>query len=163
MDRSLCGAARPLLRPPPPPSCPHLSFPQALGCILYLLCFGQHPFEDGAKLRIVNGKYSIPPNDTRYSVFHGLIRKSPVQGPQHAVPSGVVLPPAWPLAWQPPWCGLSRGAPSGAAPVNLRCSEWLLLMTLFHFIVALCVFIFSLASKIGNISKTEGLKGLSPR
>ncbi|XP_060004957.1 cyclin-G-associated kinase isoform X2 [Lagenorhynchus albirostris] len=27
----------------------------ALGCILYLLCFGQHPFEDGAKLRIVNG------------------------------------------------------------------------------------------------------------
>ncbi|XP_014388952.1 PREDICTED: cyclin-G-associated kinase [Myotis brandtii] len=43
-------------------------------CILYLLCFGQHPFEDGAKLRIVNGKYSIPADDTRYSVFHGLIR-----------------------------------------------------------------------------------------
>ncbi|XP_016051333.1 PREDICTED: cyclin-G-associated kinase isoform X3 [Miniopterus natalensis] len=46
----------------------------ALGCILYLLCFGQHPFEDGAKLRIVNGKYSIPADDNRYSVFHGLIR-----------------------------------------------------------------------------------------
>ncbi|XP_036182139.1 cyclin-G-associated kinase isoform X2 [Myotis myotis] len=46
----------------------------ALGCILYLLCFGQHPFEDGAKLRIVNGKYSIPADDSRYSVFHGLIR-----------------------------------------------------------------------------------------
>ncbi|XP_032488328.1 cyclin-G-associated kinase isoform X3 [Phocoena sinus] len=46
----------------------------ALGCILYLLCFGQHPFEDGAKLRIVNGKYAIPADDTRYSVFHGLIR-----------------------------------------------------------------------------------------
>lgn len=46
----------------------------ALGCILYLLCFGQHPFEDGAKLRIVNGKYSIPADDTQYSVFHGLIR-----------------------------------------------------------------------------------------
>lgn len=46
----------------------------ALGCILYLLCFRQHPFEDGAKLRIVNGKYSIPPDDTQYSVFHGLIR-----------------------------------------------------------------------------------------
>ena len=44
--------------------------PQALGCILYLLCFGQHPFEDGAKLRIVNGKYAIPADDTRYSVFH---------------------------------------------------------------------------------------------
>ncbi|NXA50048.1 GAK kinase, partial [Nothocercus julius] len=46
----------------------------ALGCILYLLCFRQHPFEDGAKLRIVNGKYVIPQNDTRYSVFHDLIR-----------------------------------------------------------------------------------------
>ncbi|XP_073898889.1 cyclin-G-associated kinase isoform X3 [Castor canadensis] len=46
----------------------------ALGCILYLLCFQQHPFEDGAKLRIVNGKYSIPVNDTRYTVFHDLIR-----------------------------------------------------------------------------------------
>ncbi|XP_031295099.2 cyclin-G-associated kinase isoform X2 [Camelus dromedarius] len=46
----------------------------ALGCILYLLCFRQHPFEDGAKLRIVNGKYSIPAGDTRYSVFHDLIR-----------------------------------------------------------------------------------------
>uniref|UniRef100_A0A8B9YDL0 Cyclin-G-associated kinase n=1 Tax=Bos mutus grunniens TaxID=30521 RepID=A0A8B9YDL0_BOSMU len=46
----------------------------ALGCILYLLCFGQHPFEDGAKLRIVNGKYAIPADDTRYSVFHSLIR-----------------------------------------------------------------------------------------
>ncbi|XP_053558729.1 cyclin-G-associated kinase isoform X2 [Bombina bombina] len=45
----------------------------ALGCILYLLCFKQHPFEDGAKLRIVNGKYSIPQNDTKYLVFHGLI------------------------------------------------------------------------------------------
>lgn len=46
----------------------------ALGCILYLLCFRQHPFEDGAKLRIVNGKYSIPASDTRYTVFHDLIR-----------------------------------------------------------------------------------------
>ncbi|KAM4706897.1 cyclin-G-associated kinase isoform 2-T2 [Discoglossus pictus] len=45
----------------------------ALGCILYLLCFKQHPFEDGAKLRIVNGKYSIPQSDAKYLVFHGLI------------------------------------------------------------------------------------------
>ncbi|XP_030647468.1 cyclin-G-associated kinase isoform X2 [Chanos chanos] len=46
----------------------------ALGCILYLLCFKQHPFEDGAKLQIVNGKYSIPQNDLKYTVFHELIR-----------------------------------------------------------------------------------------
>ncbi|NXJ70665.1 GAK kinase, partial [Rostratula benghalensis] len=48
----------------------------ALGCVLYLLCFRQHPFEDGAKLRIVNGKYIIPQNDTHYSVFHDLIRST---------------------------------------------------------------------------------------
>uniref|UniRef100_A0A8C1MJP7 Cyclin-G-associated kinase n=1 Tax=Cyprinus carpio TaxID=7962 RepID=A0A8C1MJP7_CYPCA len=46
----------------------------ALGCILYLLCFKQHPFEEGAKLQIVNGKYNIPQNDTKYTVFHQLIR-----------------------------------------------------------------------------------------
>ncbi|XP_008334591.1 cyclin-G-associated kinase-like isoform X2 [Cynoglossus semilaevis] len=46
----------------------------ALGCILYLLCFKQHPFEDGAKLQIVNGKYSIPQNDVQYTVYHELIR-----------------------------------------------------------------------------------------
>ncbi|XP_053530582.1 cyclin-G-associated kinase isoform X2 [Ictalurus punctatus] len=46
----------------------------ALGCILYLLCFKQHPFEDGAKLSIVNGKYSFPENESRYAVFHQLIR-----------------------------------------------------------------------------------------
>ncbi|XP_063051136.1 cyclin-G-associated kinase isoform X2 [Engraulis encrasicolus] len=46
----------------------------ALGCILYLLCFKQHPFEEGAKLQIVNGKYNIPQNDVKYTVFHELIR-----------------------------------------------------------------------------------------
>ncbi|XP_073696219.1 cyclin-G-associated kinase [Garra rufa] len=46
----------------------------ALGCILYLLCFKQHPFEEGAKLQIVNGKYNIPQNDTKYTVFQQLIR-----------------------------------------------------------------------------------------
>uniref|UniRef100_A0A671WF67 Cyclin-G-associated kinase n=1 Tax=Sparus aurata TaxID=8175 RepID=A0A671WF67_SPAAU len=46
----------------------------AIGCILYLLCFKQHPFEDGAKLQIVNGKYSIPQNDVKYTVYHDLIR-----------------------------------------------------------------------------------------
>lgn len=45
----------------------------ALGCILYLLCFKQHPFEEGAKVQIVNGKYSIPQNDTKYTVYHNLI------------------------------------------------------------------------------------------
>ncbi len=33
----------------------------AFGCLLYVLKFGRHPFEDSAKLRIINCNYSIPP------------------------------------------------------------------------------------------------------
>ena len=46
----------------------------ALGCVLYLLCFNKHPFEDGAKLRIINGKYVIPSADRDFVDFHDLIR-----------------------------------------------------------------------------------------
>ncbi|CAF0853451.1 unnamed protein product [Adineta steineri] len=46
----------------------------ALGCLLYYLCFINHPFEDSAKLRILNAKYTIPANNTRYTVLHDLIR-----------------------------------------------------------------------------------------
>lgn len=33
----------------------------AYGCLLFCLRFGQHPFEDSAKLRILNCNYTIPP------------------------------------------------------------------------------------------------------
>ncbi|GAB1607107.1 cyclin-G-associated kinase-like isoform X3 [Argonauta hians] len=46
----------------------------ALGCLLYQVCFNQHPFEDSAKLRILNANYSIPETDSTYTVFHELIR-----------------------------------------------------------------------------------------
>ncbi|XP_068220861.1 cyclin-G-associated kinase isoform X2 [Palaemon carinicauda] len=46
----------------------------ALGCILYYLCYLKHPFEDSAKLRIVNGNFAIPANDGKYECFHELIR-----------------------------------------------------------------------------------------
>ncbi|VVC92334.1 unnamed protein product, partial [Leptidea sinapis] len=45
----------------------------ALGCILYTLCYMQHPFEDSAKLAILNGNYSLNPNDQRYKCFHEII------------------------------------------------------------------------------------------
>ena len=44
----------------------------ALGCILYVLCYMKHPYEDGATLRIINANYSLP-NDTRYTCFHDII------------------------------------------------------------------------------------------
>lgn len=45
----------------------------ALGCILYCLCYQKHPFEDSAKLRIINGNYTIP-SDSRYNCFHEIIK-----------------------------------------------------------------------------------------
>ncbi|XP_045160118.2 cyclin-G-associated kinase-like [Mercenaria mercenaria] len=57
----------------------------ALGCVLYMLCFGVHPYEDSAKLRIINANYSIPENDTEYTVFHdlimGMFKINPVERP----------------------------------------------------------------------------------
>ncbi|XP_032510801.2 cyclin-G-associated kinase isoform X1 [Danaus plexippus] len=45
----------------------------ALGCILYTLCYMQHPFEDSAKLAILNGNFNLNPNDQRYKCFHEII------------------------------------------------------------------------------------------
>ncbi|XP_059173806.1 cyclin-G-associated kinase-like [Physella acuta] len=46
----------------------------ALGCLLFKLCFYDHPFEDSAKLRIINANYVIPESDREYELFHDLIR-----------------------------------------------------------------------------------------
>ncbi|KAG8186867.1 hypothetical protein JTE90_024110 [Oedothorax gibbosus] len=46
----------------------------ALGCILFVLCFKEHPYEDSAKLRILNAKYNIPATVTDYEVLHDLIK-----------------------------------------------------------------------------------------
>ncbi|XP_034247593.1 cyclin-G-associated kinase isoform X2 [Thrips palmi] len=45
----------------------------ALGCIVYMLCFMKHPFEDSAKLRIINANFVIPA-ETTYQDFHSIIR-----------------------------------------------------------------------------------------
>lgn len=49
----------------------------ALGCILYTMCYMRHPFEDGAKLRILNGNYTLPQAaaDPKYCCFQETIRK----------------------------------------------------------------------------------------
>lgn len=47
----------------------------ALGCILYTLCYMRHPFEDSAKLRIINANFTLPPADAKYSCFHDIIRE----------------------------------------------------------------------------------------
>lgn len=45
----------------------------ALGCLLFALCYRVHPFQDAAKLQILNAGYKLP-KDTDYVVFHDLIR-----------------------------------------------------------------------------------------
>lgn len=45
----------------------------ALGCVIYYLCFQRHPFEDSAKLRIVNANFTLP-SDSRYTCFHEIIK-----------------------------------------------------------------------------------------
>ena len=35
-----------------------------LGCILYVLCFVKHPFENAQTLAILNGQFEIPASDS---------------------------------------------------------------------------------------------------
>ncbi len=49
----------------------------SLGCVLFQLCFHRHPFEDGAKLAIINANYSIPEDtDMTHQAFHDLVRQA---------------------------------------------------------------------------------------
>uniref|UniRef100_A0A0K8VGN7 Cyclin-G-associated kinase n=1 Tax=Bactrocera latifrons TaxID=174628 RepID=A0A0K8VGN7_BACLA len=62
----------------------------ALGCILYALCFQKHPFEDSAKLRIVNGNYILP-TDSRFQCFHDVIKGCLNVNPAHRFNISMVL------------------------------------------------------------------------
>ncbi|EUB59717.1 Cyclin-G-associated kinase [Echinococcus granulosus] len=47
----------------------------AFGCIMFYLVCGYHPFEDSAKLAILNANFNLPPCDTGFEPFHNLIRQ----------------------------------------------------------------------------------------
>jgi len=53
----------------------------ALGCVLYQLCFHSPPFEDGAKLAIINAKYAILEEDRTHVMLHDLVRQALVADP----------------------------------------------------------------------------------
>ncbi|GFG30074.1 hypothetical protein Cfor_09502 [Coptotermes formosanus] len=63
----------------------------ALGCIIYTLCYMKHPFEDSAKLRILNGNYTIPPGDLKYSCYHDIIRGCLRVNPVHRMTVSDIL------------------------------------------------------------------------
>ncbi|XP_017777100.1 PREDICTED: cyclin-G-associated kinase [Nicrophorus vespilloides] len=62
----------------------------ALGCILYTLCYMKHPYEDSAKLRIINANYVLPP-DPKYSCFHDIIRGCFQVNPEHRISVSGIL------------------------------------------------------------------------
>jgi cyclin G-associated kinase len=47
----------------------------ALGCLLFALNFGQHPFQDSNKLAIVNANFSLPKNVSDSGPIVSIIRK----------------------------------------------------------------------------------------
>ncbi|XP_023312590.1 cyclin-G-associated kinase-like, partial [Anoplophora glabripennis] len=62
----------------------------ALGCILYMLCYMKHPFEDSAKLRIINANYTLP-SDSKFFCFHDIIRGCLQANPEHRLTIAAVL------------------------------------------------------------------------
>lgn len=55
----------------------------ALGCLLFALNFGQHPFQDSNKLAIVNANYNLPKNVSDSNpiicVIRGLLKVNPLE------------------------------------------------------------------------------------
>lgn len=53
----------------------------AFGCLLFTIKFARHPFEDSAKLRIINCKYSLPsdasPDDIQVQIIKSCIKVDP--------------------------------------------------------------------------------------
>ncbi|XP_019852858.1 PREDICTED: cyclin-G-associated kinase [Amphimedon queenslandica] len=70
----------------------------ALGCLLYKLCFQEHPFEDSAKLRILNANYHIPPGDNVYKEFHNIIRSCLVVDPTKRPSVDSIVAQLYPIA-----------------------------------------------------------------
>jgi cyclin G-associated kinase len=62
----------------------------ALGCILFCLCYKKHPFEDGAKLRITNGNYTIP-QDSRFIPFNDIVKGCFVVDPSQRFDVSMIL------------------------------------------------------------------------
>ena len=107
----------------------------ALGCVLFYLCYRVHPFEDSAKLRIINAKYSIPVGDETYTMFVPLIRKLPFSIEDETCQSRVSALIRWTgqqlLIWSsgqrlllPPWISPRAKLFPVWQSSTLRATEW---------------------------------------
>lgn len=50
-----------------------LCTPQALGCVLYKLCYYRTPYDDGSKMAICNAELKLPAARGPNVVFHDMI------------------------------------------------------------------------------------------
>ncbi|KPL93605.1 cyclin-G-associated kinase-like protein [Sarcoptes scabiei] len=57
----------------------------ALGCLIYFLRFGQHPFEDSSKLRIINCNFTFPQNINYSDLIINLIKNCLVVNPKDRI------------------------------------------------------------------------------
>lgn len=54
----------------------------ALGCMLYLLCYGRLPFDAEAKLQILNGRYTLPAGQrppAMEALLHDMLKANPLE------------------------------------------------------------------------------------
>ena len=63
----------------------------ALGCILYALCFGAHPFSAESTLSILSGAYTIPGGSPYSESVHELIRAALVRDPAERITAAALL------------------------------------------------------------------------
>ena len=63
----------------------------AYGCLLFCIRFGQHPFEDSAKLRILNCNYSIPPSANDSDIIVQMIKSCLKLNPSERTTAGNMI------------------------------------------------------------------------
>lgn len=63
----------------------------ALGCLIFCIRFGQHPFEDSSKLRIINCKYSIPSSVNHQETIIDMIKQCLQVNPADRIDCSTIL------------------------------------------------------------------------
>nr|XP_027201464.1 cyclin-G-associated kinase-like [Dermatophagoides pteronyssinus] len=63
----------------------------ALGCLIFCLRFGQHPFEDSSKLRIINCKYTLPSTVNHQEPIIDLIKQCLQVNPSDRIDCSTIL------------------------------------------------------------------------
>ncbi|CAG2116429.1 unnamed protein product, partial [Medioppia subpectinata] len=97
LEDEMCRHTTPMYRPPEIlDTYLHLPINTAIdiwafGCLLYCLKFGRHPFEDSAKLRIINCNYTIPNNSSDSDLIVRIIKSCIKVDPNERMPATDII------------------------------------------------------------------------